>query len=149
MDRRKGDMIEDEIKQCAVIFKIPVQWGDMDSARHVNNLIYFRWAESARIEYFKAIGIDTSFSSETGPILGWQDCKYIFPMTFPDVATITCKTTEIKEDRLIMESRIYSEKYDRIAAISSQVIIPYDYINLKKVEIPKSWLEAINRLENR
>jgi acyl-CoA thioester hydrolase len=141
--------IDEEIKDCAVIFTIPVQWGDMDSARHVNNLVYFRWAESARIEYFKAIGIDTSFSSETGPILGWQDCKYIFPMTYPDVAIITCCTKEIKEDRFIMESRVYSQEYDRIAAISTQMIIPYDYVNLKKAAIPASWIETITDLEKK
>ncbi|MEM6698138.1 MAG: thioesterase family protein, partial [Bacteroidota bacterium] len=58
----------------------PVHWGDMDAAKHVNNLVYLRWTESGRLLYFQAMNMDTSFH-EVGPILGWQDCKYIFPMT--------------------------------------------------------------------
>ena len=70
-------------------------------------------------------------------------------MTYPDVAIITCCTKEIKEDRFIMESRVYSQEYDRIAAISTQMIVPYDYVNLKKAAIPASWIETITDLEKK
>ena len=30
--------------------EIPIQWGDMDAFSHVNNVIYIRWFETARIE---------------------------------------------------------------------------------------------------
>ena len=34
---------------------VPVAWGEMDSMRHVNNIVYFRWFESARFAYFERI----------------------------------------------------------------------------------------------
>lgn len=139
--------ITEEIESSPVQIKVPVQWGDMDSAQHVNNIIYLRWTESSRIAYFGAIGIGNSFQSETGPILGWHDCKYIYPLTFPDTAIITCRAKEIKEDRIILESKIYSEKYQKLAAISLQVIIPYDYTQLKKTSLPATWKDAIDNLE--
>ena len=128
--------------------KYPVQWGEMDAARHVNNLVYLRWAESGRIAYFNAVQINPSFEKGTiGPILGWQDCKYIFPVTFPDVIIVGTRTLEIKADRLILESGIFSEKHNRIAAISKQSIIPYDYTELKKVPIPENWINSIQSFE--
>lgn len=33
-----------------------VQWGEMDAFQHVNNVNYVRWGETARIDYFKAMG---------------------------------------------------------------------------------------------
>lgn len=133
-----------------VTIKIPVQWGEMDSANHVNNLIYLRWAESARIEYFARMGMDISFQpGGTGPILGWQDCKYIFPMTFPDTAIIGCRVVEILADRFMVETAIFSQKHQRIAAIAKQSIIPYSYADLKKVAMPKEWVEQIQRIENK
>jgi hypothetical protein len=30
---------------------IPIRWGDMDAMGHVNNTVYFRYLESARIEW--------------------------------------------------------------------------------------------------
>lgn len=137
----------EDLNRFPVQLEIPVQWGDMDSANHVNNTIYLRWTESSRIAYFKKIGIDDSFQSEAGPILGWHDCKYIFPLIFPDTAIVTCKTLEIKEDRILLLSHIYSKTHKRIAAISTQTIIPYNYILFKKTAIPQKWINSISSLE--
>lgn len=134
-----------EIGQSPLTMEVPLLWGDMDSAKHVNNLIYLKWAETSRILVFDKM-MDTSFDGKEGPILGWQDCKYIFPMTFPDTALITCHVTEIKEDRFMMTSKIFSLKHSRIAAISNQSIVPYDYKSLKKIAIPVSWMAKLKEL---
>lgn len=125
----------------------PVHWGDMDAAKHVNNLVYLRWAESARIAFFKEMGMDTNFSSsKTGPILGWQECKYILPMTFPDNALVGIRCKEILEDRFKLECAIFSECHNRLAALSIQDIIPYDYGTLKKAAIPETWKTELEKL---
>ena len=126
----------------------PVHWGDMDSAQHVNNLVYLRWAETVRVLYFEAIGVNTSFGPEggTGAILAWQDCKYVVPMTYPDTARVGTRTIEVLEDRFIMQTAIFSKGHDRLAAVSKQAIVPYDYGSLRKVALPKQWVAAIERL---
>lgn len=125
----------------------PTHWGDMDSARHINNLIYLRWAETARLALFEAMGMDVSFAAgDTGPILGWQDCKYIFPMTHPDVAIVGVRVSEIAHDRFTIQTAVFSERHGRIAAISHQVIVPYDYGRLQKASLPAAWLLGIENL---
>ncbi len=136
-----------ELEKYKVITKIPIQWADMDSAQHVHNVIYLRLAEAGRISYFEKTDIDISFK-EIGPILGWQDCKYIFPITYPDTAIIATRVAEILEDRMVMEIAVFSEKYQRIAALSKQHIIPYNYAELKKVPLPKTWINGVHALEN-
>jgi acyl-CoA thioester hydrolase len=133
------------VANTPVVMEVPVLWGDMDSARHVNNLHYLRWSETARLILFEKM-MDTSFTGDQGPILGWQDCKYIFPMTFPDTAIVTCGVKELLEDRFIVESQIYSMKHKRIAAISLQSILPYDYVELKKIPLPALWSEKLKQL---
>lgn len=147
MTMGKAALIEKypEIGESPLTMEVPLLWGDMDSAKHVNNLIYLKWAETSRILVFDKM-MDTSFEGKEGPILGWQDCKYIFPMTFPDTALITCHVTEIKEDRFMMTSKIFSLKHARIAAISNQSIVPYDYKNLKKIAIPEAWMAKLKEL---
>ena len=135
-----------ELLKAAVSVKIPVLWGDCDMAQHVNNLIYLRWAETARIVLFDRI-MDTSFDKGVGPILGWQDCKYIIPMTYPDTAIVVPAVTEILEDRFLMRTSIYSQAHGRLAAISMQRIVPYDYSSLSKAPIPKTWIAALKSLE--
>ena len=38
-----------------VVVAQAVVWGEMDAYRHVNNVVYFRYFENARIEYFRRI----------------------------------------------------------------------------------------------
>ena len=136
------------LKDYKITAEYPVHWGDMDAAKHVNNLVYLRWTESGRILYFQAINSDTSFD-KVSPILGWQDCKYIFPMTYPDTAIVGVRTLEIKTDRIMLETAVFSIKHQRIAAISKQSIIPYNYAELKKADLPASWKQEIERIEGR
>lgn len=125
----------------------PVEWSDMDAARHVNNLVYLRWAESSRIAYFEQAGMDTSFASKLGVILGWQDCKYIFPMAYPDTALIGIRTIEVEGGHFMLQTGIFSKQHERLAALCHQRIVPYDYIRLSRVDMPASWRAGILRLE--
>ncbi len=53
-----------------VVLAIPVAWGDMDAMGHVNNTVYLRYFESARIAYFERVGfLEEMASSGVGPIL--------------------------------------------------------------------------------
>ena len=117
--------------------KYPVHWGELDAAKHVNNLVYLKWTETLRVNFCDKIGIDTSFDpGSIGIILGAQYCKYIFPMRFPDTAVVGLK---IDLDRFTVLSGIFSEKHNRIAAWSTHNIIAYDYGKFKKVDLPENW----------
>ena len=127
----------------------PTHWGDMDSARHVNNLVYLRWAETARVLYFEAMGMNVDFAGDvTGPILAWQDCKYIFPVTHPDTVHVGVRCKEVREDRFVLETGIFTERHGRIAAITRQDIVPYNYAELRKAALPEAWKEGIARVED-
>ena len=43
--------------------RLPVLWGYMDALGHVNNTIYFRFFESARVEYMAQMGL---FATQAG-----------------------------------------------------------------------------------
>ncbi len=53
-----------------VVVTLPVLWGDEDSFRHVNNTVYLRWAETARVEYLIRAGIwRRYYEDKVGPIV--------------------------------------------------------------------------------
>jgi len=140
--------MKEELEKYKVVTRLPIQWADMDAAQHVHNAMYLQLAEAGRITYAAKVGIDLTFK-KIGPILGWQDCKYIFPITYPDTAIIGARVVEILEDRFLIEIAVFSEKHQRIAALSKQQIIPYNYAELKKVPMPQQWIEGIKNLENK
>ena len=44
-------------QEYPVVLSQDIIWGDMDAFGHVNNTVYFRYFEDARIAYFDQIGV--------------------------------------------------------------------------------------------
>ena len=64
---------------------MPVRWGDMDAMGHVNNTVYFRYMEQARIEWFYAFAreLDTKPYAEQGPLIINASCTFLEPLVYP------------------------------------------------------------------
>ena len=125
-----------------VTLELPVQWGDMDAAQHVNNTVYLRWAESARIKMFQKMQEDKLEFGKIVPILAWQDCKYIFPVTFPDQVVITLDVIELMKDRILCEGKIHSKKHERTVAISKTLLVAFNREESKKEPLPEAWQKS-------
>lgn len=135
--------MKNNLQDSYITLELPVQWGDMDAAKHVNNTVYLRWIESGRIEMFKKMSGGILEFKKIIPILAWQDCKYILPVTYPDQVVITLDVIEILEDRMLCEGKIYSKKHERIVAISKSHVMAYDMEKLKKHAFPEAWRKTL------
>ncbi|MEZ4453975.1 MAG: thioesterase family protein [Nannocystaceae bacterium] len=129
-----------------VIVRWPVAWGDMDAFAHVNNVVYFRWFESARIAYFAAL---EWAPGGVGPILAHTACAFRAPLTYPDTVVIGARVDEVGDDRFTMRYRVVSERLDRIAAEGEGRVVSYDYSRGIKAPLPAAIRAAIERLEGR
>ncbi len=65
-----------------VVTEIPVAWGEMDALNHVNNAVYFRYFETARLDFFKHVELMED-GVQVDPVLGDTYCKYFRPVTYP------------------------------------------------------------------
>ncbi|HEX6923907.1 MAG TPA: thioesterase family protein [Longimicrobiaceae bacterium] len=124
--------------------EVPVAWGEMDAFGHVNNVVYFRYFENARIELLRKIGFVDA--TGIGPILASTHCRFRRPLTYPDRLLVGVRITEVGEDRFTIEYRLVSEKLGTIAAEGGGVVVSYDYRTAKKAAIPEGVREAIARL---
>ena len=131
-----------------VVVEIPVAWGDMDYFRHVNNIVFFRYFESARIEYLDRIGFrELAEGQPVGPILAATDCRFRRPVTWPDTVGVGARVTEVGEDRFVMEYRLVSRKLGAVAAEGGGTLVSYDYDAQRKVPLPERVRQAIAGLE--
>jgi acyl-CoA thioester hydrolase len=62
--------------------RIPIRWGDMDAMGHVNNTVYFRYMESARIGWFESLGI-TPDPRGQGPVIVNASCNFRKQLVWP------------------------------------------------------------------
>ena len=132
-----------------IIISQAIQWGEMDAANHVNNAVYMRYFESARIEFFSRMGfMDFTGDDGIGPILAEVNCKYKAPLTFPDNIKITARILpdSLTEYGFTMQHVVYSEKLQRVAAEGTSRIVCYDYKNKHKALIPKELFDKMGAM---
>ena len=133
-----------EFEQCKVVVDTPVAWGEMDAFQHVNNIIYFRYFETARMAYFDEMGVnDYTKKNEVGPILASTQCRFKAPLTYPDTVSIGTTVSAIESDRFTMKYYVKSHKTGRIAAEGEGLIVYYDYKHNCKHDIPTEIHERI------
>jgi acyl-CoA thioester hydrolase len=136
------------LKDYPVNIESPVAWGEMDAMNHVNNIVYFRYFESARIAYFEKMGL-IFYMTETGigPILATTSCKLKIPLSYPDKVLIGAKVVSIEEDRFTMNHLVFSTKHQKLAAEGDGVIVAFNYREGKKVAIPEVVKRSILDIE--
>ncbi len=131
-----------------VVVEFPIAWGDMDAFQHVNNVVYFRYFENARILYAQKVGLH-EYRTQTGigPILGSVNCTFKLPLTYPDTVSVGAKVTRIEEDRVTMKHVVVSHRHQRIAAEGDGVIVMYNYHTGEKTAIPDALRQRLLALE--
>jgi len=138
-----------ELDDHALIFTWPVQWGDQDAFGHVNNVVYFRYMESARIEYFRRANLGTVDNSGVGPILASIKCDFRRQVKYPDELILSASIASIGRTSVKMVHRIYSTKLGAIAAEGDSVLVMFDYQAQKPVVVPDSIRAKIDAFEGR
>lgn len=132
------------IKNYPVILMQVVAWGDMDAFGHVNNTVYYRYMESARILYFDALNI---FEHDVFPVVASNQCKYLKPVFYPDTIHVATRVEELRNSALRMSYILWSDQQQSVIAQGEAVIVCVDKINMQKTEIPKTVRLKIKEIE--
>jgi acyl-CoA thioester hydrolase len=122
---------------------MPIRWGDMDAMGHVNNTIYFRYMEQARISWFEAIGARSGVKGQ-GPVIVNASCTFIKQLVYPGDVEIKTYVGELGRSSL----QTYLElrpSYDpqKIYAEGAAKVVWVDYAKEKSVPLPESIRQLI------
>lgn len=140
--------MEELLQDFPVTIQVPVAWGEMDAFQHVNNVVYFRYFESARIAYFDAIGVMTVMDATgVGPILAETRCRYRIPLTFPDTVTVGARVSALAPKGFLMRYAVVSRRHGKLAADGDGRIVTIDYARGGKVPLPEAVRDRILALE--
>ena len=66
---------------------LEIRWGDMDAMGHVNNTVYFRYLEHARVEWLQQIGAAPNPAGE-GPVVINAHCSFMRQLSYPGTIEI-------------------------------------------------------------
>ncbi len=135
-------------RAAPVSIEIPIAWGDMDAFQHVNNVVYLRWFESARVFYFERMG---AFARKDaigiGPILARAEIDYRHPVAYPDKVRVGASVTSIGTRSFTMGFWVWSEAQQATVATGLNVLAMYDYRAEHSVPVDEALRATIKTIE--
>jgi acyl-CoA thioester hydrolase len=121
---------------------ISIRWGDMDAMGHLNNTSYFRFLETARIDWMTHLGCTPSPAGE-GPVIINAFCNFYKQFEYPGDVLIKMYVSE--PGRSSFESWATLERTDMpgvIHATGGATTVWVDFPKQKSVPMPQ-WFKAI------
>jgi acyl-CoA thioester hydrolase len=67
---------------------IAIRWGDMDAQGHVNNTVYFRYMEQARIEWLQSVRERIAGVGGLGCVIVNASCTFLLPLSHPGAVEV-------------------------------------------------------------
>ncbi len=109
------------------VTRMPMRWGDMDAYGHINNTVYFRYMEQARVEWIEALGVVVRPGGE-GPVIINASCTFLAPLTYPGelevktyVGAVGRSSVEtFVEIRMLGDEKLFAEGASKVVWMDTQ-----------------------------
>ena len=122
-----------------------VRFGDLDAMRHLNNVVFLRYFETARIAYLRHLIPSHDPSSPEGDEFGviFAECHidYRAPVHFDEEVAVTCSVSEVRRSSFRVPFRM--DVGDRLAAEGSGVLVGFDYAAQRAAPLPEPIRERL------
>lgn len=131
-----------EHKKLVYQMLIPIRWGDMDAMNHVNNTTYFRYMETARVDWMHSIAAMPT-PAGAGPVIVNAFCNFYKQLEYPGDVLIKMYTSD--PARTTFETWATMERADRpgiICAAGGATTIWVDFPQQKAIALP-DWLRVV------
>lgn len=131
-----------EKKKLVYEMSIPIRWGDMDAMGHLNNASYFRYMETARIDWMVSTGLQPGPGGE-GMVIVNAFCNFYRQLEYP--GTVLLRMYVSDPGRTTFETwttMARAEAPDQICAAGGATTIWVDFAQQKAKTLP-DWLRAL------
>jgi acyl-CoA thioester hydrolase len=120
----------------------------MDALGHVNNAMYFRYAESGRIAYFTTVGADVGLAGGgEGPILADIQCSFLGQVKYPAQLEIGTRTAKLGTKSFTIEAGMFLAGEDTPVATSRAVVVWFDYVQQTSAPLPDELRQRVLEYE--
>jgi acyl-CoA thioester hydrolase len=127
-----------EIESFPYQLELRLDWSEQGLFGHINNVNYFKFTQSARLEILKSVGLTELFEqTKVGPTLGNTQCKFIKSLHYPDQIRIHSIIKSIGTSSFVIQHCILNSQKE-LCAIAEDVIVVFDYEKEVKKDIPSN-----------
>lgn len=116
----------------------PIRWGDMDAFQHVNNVQFFRYLESARVEYAMAVIRGEVKSEGENIILADIRCAFRRQLRWPGEIDVHTRTSRVGRTSFGLEQVVCNSASGEVVATADTVLVWFDFAAQKPAPVPDS-----------
>ena len=121
---------------------LSIRWGDMDAMGHVNNTVYFRYMETVRIEWMRAVECDPDPQGQ-GPVIVNAFCNFYRQLEYPGDVRVKLYVSD--PGRTTFETWCTMERTDQpgvVCAEGGATTIWVDFPQQKAETLP-DWMRTL------
>jgi len=116
---------------------IATRWADNDAYRHVNNVVYYSWFDTAVNEFLIRRGVLDIEGDEAVGLVVDTGCSYFSSVTFPDVVHVGLRVAKLGNSSVRYELGIFRNDEVKPAAAGHFVHVYVDRASNRPVPVPE------------
>ncbi len=126
---------------------IRIDWSDMDSLGHVNNLAIMRYMQTAKVLFFEKLGMPPADETlDVRPIMASVSGQFRKQIFYPGKVRVLSRVTELKTTSIHMKHYVIDDA-DEVAAEGLDVLVMFDFKKNAKHPIPEELRKKIEAVE--
>jgi acyl-CoA thioester hydrolase len=125
-----------EERRLVHVERVAIRWGDMDAMGHVNNTVYFRFMEQARIGWFEGLARSRAWQS-TGIVIVNASCNFRRAINYPGTVEVKMYAAAPGGSSVATYYELRVDADPEPYADGAAVVVFIDMQNQKPVRIPE------------
>ncbi len=123
---------------------VPMRWGDMDAMGHVNNTLYFRYMEIARMDWMEGLlarvagGADAPPAGQ-GPVVVNAFCNFLRELRYPGAVRVRLYAANPGRSSFdTFYELLRDDEADTVYAEGGAKVVWIDHALRRSVELPNA-----------
>jgi acyl-CoA thioester hydrolase len=126
-----------------------IDWSELDLFGHVNNVMFMKYVQAARVNYWEHSGIYSELQeNKIGPMLASASFQFKKQLMYPGNVTIRSGMEYIKNTSFSIHHKLYDDQGDLVAE-AQDVIVMFDFNKNEKTAVPQVMRDAAEKIEGR
>lgn len=118
---------------------IALRWGDQDAFGHVNNAMYLRYLEEARVRWLADIVKDWDRGDGSKPIMAAVQANYRRPLTWPGEIVVQLFCEKLGNSSITIAHRIVDASNISVLYMDGNVVMVWiDPVTGKSTPLPEA-----------
>ncbi len=125
--------------------KLRIDWSEMDTYQHVNNVNFMKYMQSARVQFWEVSGLAKMYeNTKKGPMLVSTKCDFKNPLFFPGNVVVKTKVEFIKNTSFGLYHKLYNDE-GVLCAEGHDVAVCFDFNQNQTFLITKDLRETMEQ----